>query len=142
MKPETKSSKIRQRHSQQYKTESLALAEKVGVPTAARQLGLHESQLYSWRSKSDAGSAERAAQIDMVIERGDNTINLCEMKFSESEFAINKDYEKILRNKIVRFREETKTRKSIQLTFISSYGLQRNMYSGIAQNEVVLNDLF
>lgn len=100
------------------------------------------TQLYSWRSKSDAGAVERAAQIDMVIERGDNTINLCEMKFSESEFAINKDYEKILRNKIVRFREETKTRKSIQLTFISSYGLQRNMYSGIAQNEVVLNDLF
>ena len=100
------------------------------------------TQLYSWRSKSDAGSAERAAQIDMVIERGDNTINLCEMKFSESEFAINRDYEKILRNKIVRFMEETKTRKSIQLTFISSYGLQRNMYSGIAQNEVVLNDLF
>lgn len=78
----------------------------------------------------------------MVIERGDNTINLCEMKFSESEFSINKDYEKILRNKIVRFMEETKTRKSIQLTFISSYGLQRNMYSGIVQNEVVLNDLF
>lgn len=100
------------------------------------------TQLYSWRSKSDAGSAERAAQIDMVIERGDNTINLCEMKFSEGEFSINKDYEKILRNKIVRFMEETKTRKSIQLTFISSYGLLRNMYSGIAQNEVVLNDLF
>lgn len=38
--------------------------------------------------------------------------------------------------------EETKTRKSIQLTFISCYGLQRNMYSGIAQNEVVLDDLF
>lgn len=78
----------------------------------------------------------------MVIERGDNTINLCEMKFSEGEFSINKDYEKILRNKIVRFMEETKTRKSIQLTFISSYGLQRNMYSGIVQNEVMLNDLF
>ena len=100
------------------------------------------TQLYSWRSKSDAGSAERAAQIDMVIERGDNTINLCEMKFSEGEFSINKDYEKILRNKIVRFMEETKTRKSKQLTFISSYGLQRNMYSSIVQNEVVLNDLF
>lgn len=78
----------------------------------------------------------------MVIERGDNTINLCEMKFSEGEFSINKDYEKILRNKIVRFMEETKTRKSIQLTFISSYGLLRNMYSGIVQNEVMLNDLF
>lgn len=98
--------------------------------------------MYSWRSKSDGVTSERAAQIDMVIERGDNTINLCEMKFSEGEFSINKDYEKILRNKIVRFMEETKTRKSIQLTFISSYGLQRNMYSSIVQNEVVLNDLF
>ena len=48
--------------------------------------------------------------------RRDNTINLCEMKFSEGEFAINKDYDKILRNKIARFMEETKTRKSIQLT--------------------------
>jgi transposase len=47
MTTETKSSKIRQRHTQQYKTESLALAEKVGVPTAAKQLGLHESQVYS-----------------------------------------------------------------------------------------------
>jgi AAA+ ATPase superfamily predicted ATPase len=114
------------------------------IDQVKQRLGISgvSTQLYSWRSKSDAGAAERAAQIDMVIERGDNTINLCEMKFSESEFAINKDYEKILRNKIVRFMEETKTRKSIQLTFISSYGLQRNMYSGIAQNEVVLNDLF
>ena len=100
------------------------------------------TNLYSWRSKSSGEADERAAQIDMGIERGDNTINLCEMKFSEGEFAINKDYDKILRNKIARFMEETKTRKSIQLTFISSYGLQRNMYSGIAQNEVVLDDLF
>ena len=100
------------------------------------------TNLYSWRSKSSGEADERAAQIDMVIERGDNTINLCEMKFSEGEFAINKDYDKILRNKIARFMEETKTRKSIQLTFISSHGLQRNMYSGIAQNEVVLDDLF
>ena len=100
------------------------------------------TNLYSWRSKSSGEADERAVQIDMVIERGDNTINLCEMKFSEGEFAINKDYDKILRNKIARFMEETKTRKSIQLTFISSYGLQRNMYSGIAQNEVVLDDLF
>ena len=52
------------------------------------------------------------------------------------------DYRRIFGNKIARFMEETKTRKSIQLTFISSYGLQRNMYSGIAQNEVVLDDLF
>lgn len=50
------------------------------------------TNLYSWRSRSSGEADQRAAQIDMVIERGDNTINLCGMKFSEGEFAINKDY--------------------------------------------------
>ena len=50
------------------------------------------TNLYSWRSRSSGEADKRAAQIDMVIERGDNTINLCGMKFSEGEFAINKDY--------------------------------------------------
>lgn len=115
------------------------IKQKLGISGVA-------TSLYSWRSRGGDNTVEqeesRAAQIDMVIERGDNTINLCEMKFSEGEFAINKDYDKVLRNKIARFIEETKTRKSIQLTFVSSYGLQRNMYSGIVQNEVVLDDLF
>uniref|UniRef100_UPI0040389EC3 hypothetical protein n=1 Tax=Segatella hominis TaxID=2518605 RepID=UPI0040389EC3 len=50
------------------------------------------TNLYSWRSRSSGEADQRAAQIDMVIERGDNTINLCGMKFSEGEFVINKDY--------------------------------------------------
>lgn len=50
------------------------------------------TNLYSWRSRSSGEADKRTAQIDMVIERGDNTINLCGMKFSEGEFAINKDY--------------------------------------------------
>ena len=50
------------------------------------------TNLYSWRSRSSGEADQWAAQIDMVIERGDNTINLCGMKFSEGEFAINKDY--------------------------------------------------
>lgn len=44
--------------------------------------------------------------------------------------------------KIVRFQEETKSRKSIQLTFVSSYGLKKGMYAGVVQNEVVLDDLY
>jgi len=47
MTTKTKLSKIKQRYSQQYKTESLALAEKVGAPTAVKQLELHESQLHT-----------------------------------------------------------------------------------------------
>ncbi len=68
MTTETKSSKIRQRHSQQYKIESLALAEKVGVPTAARQLGLHESQVYSWRSKARLSQERSAVEERLLVE--------------------------------------------------------------------------
>ena len=55
MSKKTKSGKARHRYSKQYKAEALALAEEVGVPTAAKQFGLHESQLYSWRSKERLG---------------------------------------------------------------------------------------
>ena len=68
MKPETKSSKIRQRYSQQYKTESLALAEKVGVPRAARQGGRHDSQLYSWRSKARLSQDRSAVEERLLVE--------------------------------------------------------------------------
>ena len=68
MTTKTKSGKIRQRYSQQYKAESLALAEKVGVAAAARQLGLHESQLYSWRSKARLSQDKSAAEEQLLLE--------------------------------------------------------------------------
>lgn len=68
MTTKAKSSKVRQRHSQQYKTESLALAEKIGVPAAARQLGLHESQLYSWRSKARLSQERSAVEERLLVE--------------------------------------------------------------------------
>lgn len=68
MTTESKSSKIRQRHSPQYKTESLALAEKVGIATAAKQLGLHESQLYSWRSKARLSQDCSAVEDRLLVE--------------------------------------------------------------------------
>jgi hypothetical protein len=91
----------------------------------------------SWSSKGEPG-----AQIDLVIERRDRIIDLCEMKFSQSEFAIDKEYDLILRNKVETFRTETKTKKALHLVFITTYGLKRNMYSGIAQAEVKGDDLF
>jgi uncharacterized protein len=122
---------------------SFELLVQTHVAQIKKRLGISGvvTNVYSWRSRKDEG--QRAAQIDMVIERGDNTINLCEMKFSESEYEINKDYDVVLRNKIVRFTEETKSRKSIQLTFITTYGLHRNTYSAqLVQNEVLMEDLF
>lgn len=93
---------------------------------------------YAWRY---TGSGQ-GAQIDLVIDRSDNTINLCEMKFSVGYYTIDKGYEMNQRNKLARFMAIAEKRKSIQLTLITTYGVEHNAHSGIINNEVVLDDLF
>ena len=82
------------------------------------------------------------AQIDMLIDRRDKVINVCEMKFANDKFEIDKEYEANLRRKISRFVEVTKTKKTIQLTFVTTYGVKKNMYSSRISNQVILEDLF
>jgi hypothetical protein len=82
------------------------------------------------------------AQIDLLIDRRDHAINVCEAKFSDSEFVIDKDYSLRLRNKIAAFKAATKTKKSLVPTMITTFGVKRNQYSGKVQQEVVLDDLF
>lgn len=64
------------------------------------------------------------------------------MKFSVAIYSIDKNYEMNLRNKLARFMATAEKRKSIQLTFVTTYGLERNAHSGIVNNEVILDDLF
>jgi len=68
MTTKAKPAKPRRRHSQQYKTEALALAERVGVTAAAQQLGLQESQLYSWRGKARLNQERSAVEEQLAIE--------------------------------------------------------------------------
>ena len=82
------------------------------------------------------------AQIDLLIDRRDKAINLCEAKFYSGEFTIDKDYSLILRNKINAFKTSVKTRKSIVPTMITTFGVKHNIYSGIVQQEATLDDLF
>lgn len=97
-----------------------------------------QSLVSSWRSEMSGDGA----QIDLVIDRKDQTVNLCEMKYSIAEFVIDKKYEGVLRNKLAAFLSETKTRKSLQLTFVTTYGVKANTYSSRIQSEVLLEDLF
>jgi AAA+ ATPase superfamily predicted ATPase len=92
----------------------------------------------SWRSKT----SKYGAQIDLVIDRADDIINLCEIKFSHDEFTIDKAYDRNLRNKRSAFLAETKTRKAIHQTMVTTYGLKRNEYAGMIQSEVTADDLF
>lgn len=85
----------------------------------------------------------QGAQVDLVIDRRDQVINMCEMKFSINDFSIDKKYEEELRNKIAVFKTETKTRKAIYLTMVTSFGLQKNKYStSLVQNELTMDALF
>jgi hypothetical protein len=82
-------------------------------------------------------------QIDLVIDRRDHVINICEMKFSINDFTINKKYAEELRNKVGVFKEETKTRKAIFLTMITTFGLNKNSYStSLIQKDLTMDVLF
>ncbi|MCQ2973892.1 MAG: ATP-binding protein [Bacteroidales bacterium] len=81
-------------------------------------------------------------QIDLLIDRRDQVINLCEMKFSQSEYTIDKRYDEHLRERREQFRILSGTKKSLYLTMVTTYGLKRNEYSGNIQNEIVTDDLF
>jgi hypothetical protein len=85
---------------------------------------------------------EPGAQVDLVIARRDRTINLCEMKYTESQFRIDKDYAERLLNKREAFIAETKTRDGVHLTLVSTTGLKKHTYSDIIQSEVSIDDLF
>ena len=88
------------------------------------------------------GNIWNGTQIDLLIDRRDQVINLCEMKYANDVFVIDKDYEEQLRRRLSTFQHLTKTRKALHLTFVTTYGLSRNMHSGNVQAEVNMNDLF
>lgn len=105
--------------------------------------GLKISGIYSETGSWVGKSPENGVQIDLLIDRADNVINLCEMKFYNAEFSIDKKYAKELRNKVSSFSKYTKTKKNVFLTFITSYGLKTNEYSlELVHNELTVDDLF
>jgi hypothetical protein len=117
--------------------------EQVCMQHAAQirqKLGISGVVTYSaaWCSKD----SEPAAQVDLLIDRNDGVINLCEMKYAANEFVIDKQQDEILRNKKYTFISETKTRKAVHITMVTTYGVKRNEYWGNIQSEVTMNDLF
>ena len=92
----------------------------------------------SWRSRSSSPGA----QIDLLLDRKDGIINLCEIKYSKAEYTISGKEETALRNKIAVFESETKTKKAVHLTMVTAYGIINNRHSGIIHSEVKLDSLF
>jgi len=83
------------------------------------------------------------AQIDLVIDRADNCINLCELKYVDREFTVTKGYAENLRRKFRLFRNSTRTRKTPFLTMVTTYGCTRNpYYEELIDAEVTMDALF
>lgn len=96
------------------------------------------SHEFAWRSRK----SQPGAQIDLLIDRKDDVINLCEIKYAADEFAIDAAYEKKLRQKTDAFRTETGTRKALLPTMITLNGLKNNAYRNVIVNDITGDDLF
>ena len=78
----------------------------------------------------------------MLIERADRVIHLCEMKFSQSTYNIDKDYALALRDRMALFNQVTKNRKAVVHTFVTTFGLGEGKHNSIVHSEVTMDDLF
>jgi len=78
-----------------------------------------------------------------LIDRRDQVINLCEVKYAIGEIEITKKYADELRHKLQAFKSETSTKKVIHLTFMSTYGAKQNLHaSGLILQQITLDQLF
>ena len=114
------------------------------IPQIRQKLGISgiSTNASSWRYVPQKGSDERGCQIDLVIERGDHIINLCEMKFSMAPFSITSVYEQHIRKRMQTFRDKTKTTSTLTITFVTTFGVAAGQHSGVVDNEIVADDLF
>lgn len=97
------------------------------------------TEVSTWRSKKKKGGA----QIDLIFDRKDHVINICEIKFSETQYTITKAYAEKLKNKLQVFKEETRTKKTLFLTMISTYGIKKNAhYINYVKDALTMDALF
>ncbi len=100
------------------------------------------TQVSTWRCEADEKEKLSGAQIDMIIERADRMIHLCEMKFSQKPYNITADYEKRLRDRMYIFDLKTKNKKPLVHTFVTTFGLGEGKHHSIVHSEVKMDDLF
>lgn len=139
---------IKQRNSQSWKAwsglafECLCLKHVEGIKA---QLGLAAVQTQSskWKYIPQKGTQDSGCEIDLVIDRADSCINLCEIKFYNDEFVIDKEYAKTLHKKKECFMRITNSKKSTFTTLITTHGVRHNdQYTSTVDQEVQMDALF
>lgn len=91
-------------------------------------------------SKYDDG--EMSTQIDLLLMRDDNVVNMCEIKYYGGDFSVDKNYYKTLLRRQETLVRELPAKVSVHSTLITTFGLLRNKYSGAFAQVITLDDLF
>jgi len=110
------------------------------VQQIKKALGINgvQTDVCSWTG----GTSTEKTQIDLLLDRRDHIINICEMKFYNTKFEITKEYAEKLRNRKELFRKATKTNKALHITLVTTYGLVDGIHASTVQNVVTMDDLF
>ena len=125
-----------------YAFESLCFKHQ-GAIRAAIGITDVETQAAAWRYVPKTGTDEEGAQIDLLLDRADRCINICEIKFSHKPYVISKSYALTLERKLRVFRTRSDRHQALFLTMITPDGIVPNRYTeGLVTNQVVLSDLF
>ena len=106
----------------------------------ALEIGGVKSSLSAWNVKGD--DEQEGVQIDLLIIRDDNVVNLCEMKFAGDAYTIEKDEELKLRRRIETLKGTLSRKQTVHLTLITTYGVAYGKHSGIVQKHVGMDELF
>lgn len=104
---------------------------------------MQSGRVHIWRFIPSKGDGEQGAQIDLLFDRDDDAITLCEIKYNEQPFFMDKEYAEKLTRKITVFKQRTRTKKQIFLSLISANGVKPNQYYyKLIDGLVTLEDLF
>lgn len=98
--------------------------------------------VYSWRCQPNEEKGYGGVQIDMLIDRNDGIIDLCEMKYSDTEYCISSQYAQEMTRKRAVFQQVSKTKKAVHLVLVTTQGIAPGINQYSVQAGVVLDDLF
>ncbi len=114
------------------------------IPQIKKALGISgvSTEVNEWRCREDNERGIKGSQIDLLIVRRDQTINICEIKYSESGFIIDSDFTRDMKRKMDDFRRKTGTRYALHATLITTYPVEKNPYSDELQAVITADDLF
>lgn len=111
------------------------------IPQIKRALGISgvTTSASAWSKREDDGEG---TQIDLLLLRNDNVLNMCEIKFYGDDFTVTGDYYRKLLRRQETLMKEVNKKTVVRSTLITTFGLKKNEYSGIFTNVITLKDLF